>query len=72
MTTFASIFDRTGPTEMARRIGFDDPNTVYAWKRTESIPAAYWRRLADADVATLEELADAAVNRRSRVEGQAA
>ena len=67
MTTFAQIFDRTGPTEMARRIGFDDPNTVHAWKRTESIPAAYWRKLADAEVATLDELADAAARRRARI-----
>ena len=64
MTTFSSIFERTGPTEMARRIGFDDPNTVHAWKRTESIPAPYWRKLSDAGVATLDELADAAANRR--------
>ena len=64
MTTFADIFDRTRPTKMARELGFDDPNTVFAWKRTDSIPAAYWRKLSDAGVATLDELADAAAHRR--------
>lgn len=72
MMTFPEIFKRTGPTEMARKIGFDDPNTVHAWKRTESIPAPYWKAIADAGVATLEELAEAAAARRAAREGIAA
>jgi hypothetical protein len=65
MVTFLSIFERTGATEMARRIGFPDANTVHAWKRTDSIPAAYWKALAEAGIATLDELAEAAANRRA-------
>jgi len=61
-----NIFNRTGATEMARRIGVSDANTVHAWKRTESIPAPYWKALAEAEIATLEELAEAAANRRAR------
>lgn len=64
MVTFLSIFERTGATEMARRIGFTDANTVHAWKRTDSIPAAYWKALAEAGIASLDELAEAAANRR--------
>lgn len=50
---------------MARRIGSVDANTVHAWKRTESIPAPYWKSIANAEIASLDELAEAAANRRT-------
>lgn len=63
MLTFTHIFERCGPTEMARRIGDVDPNTAHGWKRVGSIPGHYWRDIADAGIATLAELAEAAANR---------
>ncbi len=76
MATFLDIFERTGATEMARRIGSVDANTVHAWKRTESIPAPYWKSIADAKIASLDELAEAAASRRTSArapkQGQAA
>ena len=72
MATFLDIFARVGATEMARRIGFDDPNTVHAWKRTGSIPSPHWKALADAGIATLEELAEAAAARRREREASPA
>lgn len=41
-----------------------EANTVKAWSRTDSIPGAYWQALADARLATLEELAAAAEDKR--------
>lgn len=63
MAAFSDIFQRVRPTELARRIG-EDANTVHAWKRLDSIPAPHWKAIAGAEIATLEELAEAAANRR--------
>lgn len=41
-----------------------DGNTVKAWARTDSIPGPYWQGFADANLATLEELAAAAEDKR--------
>lgn len=57
MRTHAEIIDR--PTRFARALGADT-NRVKAWKRGDSIPAAYWSRVRRAGLATLEELANAA------------
>lgn len=52
-----------GPSAVARSINAD-PNTVKAWKRSDSIPAPWWAAIAGASLATLEELAVAAESRR--------
>jgi hypothetical protein len=41
-----------------------DGNTVKGWKRNDSIPGPYWQAFADARIATLEELAAAAEEKR--------
>lgn len=41
-----------------------DGNTVKGWKRNDSIPGPYWNAFADARIATLEELAAAAEEKR--------
>lgn len=55
----AIIARNGGPAAIGRLIGVD-PNTTKAWKRLDSIPAAHWQSLANAGVATLDELAAAA------------
>lgn len=55
-----------GSAALARKIG-QDPNTVKAWKRTDSIPAPHWQAIADKGVATLQELAEAAAAKRTQV-----
>ncbi len=57
------IKDAGGPTELGRTIGVD-PNTVHAWVRAESIPAAHYVSVVHAEIATFEELAVAAAARR--------
>jgi hypothetical protein len=41
-----------------------DGNTVKGWARNDSIPGPYWQAFADANLATLEELAAAAEAKR--------
>ena len=41
-----------------------DGNTVKAWKRCDSIPGPYWQAFQNANLATLEELAAAAEDKR--------
>lgn len=52
------IIDANGPSALGRLIGVD-PGTAKQWKRLNSIPGRYWAALAEAKVATLEELANA-------------
>lgn len=62
-TDHAGIIERAGgPAAFARKID-RDPNTVKAWKRLNSIPAAHWQAVADGSLATLNELAAAAAER---------
>lgn len=62
------IMDAGGQTKVANRITTEaapvDANLVHAWKREDSIPPAYWPRIVDAGVATLDELARAAEARK--------
>jgi hypothetical protein len=53
------IARNNGPAALGRMINVD-PNTVKAWNRLDSIPAAHWRAIAEAEAATLDELAAAA------------
>jgi len=57
------IADAGGPSALARQLDIE-PGTVKQWKRLSSIPAPYWAAISDADIATLNELAEAAANRR--------
>lgn len=47
-------------------------HTVRSWALRGSIPAEHWRELAELNLATLDELADAAAARRSAAEQGAA
>lgn len=68
----AIIEDAGGQTVVGRLLGVDG-NTVKQWKRSDSIPGPYWREFARHGLATLEELAEAAAERRvSRSEAQVA
>ena len=58
------IRDAGGPTALAKAVG-EDPNTVHAWRRGDSIPAPRWNAVVSAGLATLQELADAAEARRA-------
>lgn len=58
------IADADGPTAMARRLGMEDAGPVHQWVRNNSIPAPYWADVAEANIATLEELAHDAKGRR--------
>jgi hypothetical protein len=52
------IRDAGGPSALARAIDVD-PNTAKAWTRSDSIPGRYWALIAEAKMASLEELAEA-------------
>ena len=62
------IAEAGGSTKVAGAITTDlapvDANLVASWKREGSIPPAYWPRLVDAGLATLDELAHAAEARK--------
>lgn len=57
------IADAGGPTKMGARIQVE-AGLVHAWKRENSIPAAYWARVVDAEISNLDELAAAAEARK--------
>lgn len=54
-----------GPAALGRKINVD-PNTTKAWNRLDSIPAPHWVALAEAGVATLDQLAQAAAAKVAR------
>jgi hypothetical protein len=58
-----AIIERAGGSAALGRLIEVDPNTVKAWKRLNSIPAAYWHAMANAEAATLDELAEAAARK---------
>lgn len=58
-----AIIKRNGGSAALGRLIEVDPNTVKAWKRLNSIPAAYWHAIANAKAATLDELAEAAARK---------
>ncbi|MEW9855905.1 carph-isopro domain-containing protein [Novosphingobium sp. M1R2S20] len=58
----AIIARNGGPASLGRKINVD-PNTVKGWNRLDSIPAPHWHALAEANAATLDELAAAAARR---------
>ena len=53
------ITDVGGPTAIARIAGAE-AGAAKQWRRNDSIPARYWAAIAAADVASLDELAEAA------------
>lgn len=61
--SFRAVIARNGgPASLGRMIGVA-PNTVKAWNRLDSIPAAHWQALVSANAADLDELADAAARK---------
>lgn len=52
------IVEAGGPTVVARQVGAR-PGTVKQWRRAGSIPAPYWQAIAQLNLATLDELAEA-------------
>ncbi len=56
MISHAEIIGRNGGiSKFGHRIGVD-PNTVKPWKRLNSIPCAYWRRIVGLGLASYDEL----------------
>lgn len=64
MRTHEDIIQAGGGNAAFARAVDTDANTVNQWKRQNSIPAPYWRAVADAGLSTLDELAEAAAARR--------
>lgn len=64
--THSDLIDRAGgPAKVGSLLNpAVDGNTVKAWKRNDSVPGPYWQAFADANLATLEELAAAAEAKR--------
>lgn len=60
---FTPIIDRRGLAELASDLGLPMKN-VRRWIDSDSIPADWWKPIADSGVATLDELASAAEARR--------
>ena len=70
--THGELIDRAGgPSKVGAVLEPPvDGNTVKGWKRNDSIPGPYWQTFANARIATLEELAEAAeAKRRAAVPG---
>jgi hypothetical protein len=64
MASFIDILSRfEGPADFARRVEVGTEAAKQIFKR-KSIPAPYWREIAGAGVATLDELAEAAAQKR--------
>lgn len=63
MRTHSEIVRDYGAARLARRLaelGVDvHASTPQRWADRDSIPGEYWKLLADADIATLDELASA-------------
>lgn len=60
---FKPIIARLGINELAKVLGIPAKN-VRRWDDMDSIPADWWKPIAEAGVATLEELAQLAEARR--------
>lgn len=58
------IRDGGGPLAVAEQLGLAQFYTVRSWHARNSIPRWAWKRLADAGLASLEELADEAARGR--------
>lgn len=57
------ITDANGPSALARIVGVD-AGTAKKWRQGDSIPAPYWEAIAEAKIATLDELAAAAATKQ--------
>lgn len=58
MRTHSQIIKDAGGVAVVATAVRVSPNTVKQWARLSSIPAPYWRVVADHGFATLDELAD--------------
>ena len=60
MRTHAQIIkDGGNPAKFGAALGLpaEDVGRVHQWKRSDSIPGEYWKRIAAAGLATADELA---------------
>lgn len=65
MQSHAEIVRRAGgPKALTERLGLPSKFTVVSWVQRNSIPAEHWAQIADLDIASLKELADAAAARQ--------
>lgn len=57
------IIREGGDTKVAERLG-EDRNNVKAWRRVDSIPSAYWRRIVGEGISSYGELSAWAEHRK--------
>lgn len=57
MRTHASILADAGIAKVQNAIPVESVHTIRSWGQRGSIPAKHWAALANANLATLEELA---------------
>lgn len=65
MRTHAQIIAKAGAPRIVEIVAGQSIHTVRSWRQRDSIPSEYWRALADAEIASLDELATAAALRRA-------
>jgi hypothetical protein len=53
----SSVIERAGGSARLGLLIGEDANNVRGWKRTNSIPAAYWMRIVNSGLASYNELA---------------
>lgn len=71
MRTHQDIIRAVGAVGVHDGLGFIDKlNTVRSWIQRDSIPAEHWAAFAAKGWASLEELAEAAAEKRRRDEGR--
>lgn len=71
MRTHGQIIRAAGAQAIHDHLGLIGKlHTVRSWVQRDSIPAEHWAELARLNIATLEELADAADARRRAREGK--
>ncbi len=58
------LVEAGGPSAVALKL-LVPPGNVKQWRRSNSIPAPYWKAMVDHGFATLEELASSAAKRRA-------
>lgn len=63
MRTHQQIINDAGGVSGVAQVTGVSANTVKQWRRLDSIPAPYWRTIADHGFATLDELADGVADR---------
>lgn len=65
MRTHQQILKDVGPVNVPSRLGREDLKvwTIRSWAHRDSIPGEWWSAFARAEIASLEELAEAAARK---------